>query len=177
MLTPSPLSNFFFFGLDRSGTSPSRDSVIMKDLRRQWELKLIESGALALGVEVDPNSQKYASRTADPVASIDGLTCCSYTLSLSLSLSRAMGKGPELAVKREEPSTSPRAAAPAAQAGSKRQKPSEEEAGGDGDAQGEGSQPPAKRVKSEVEAPSRPSRPMPTTMEAVEDIDLTDLDD
>ncbi|WZN66547.1 hypothetical protein HKI87_15g81140 [Chloropicon roscoffensis] len=122
-------------------------SVIMKDLRRQWELKLIESGALALGVEVDPNSQK------------------------------AMGKGPEVAVKREEPSTSPRAAAPAAQAGSKRQKPSEEEAGGDGDAQGEGSQPPAKRVKSEVEAPSRPSRPMPTTMEAVEDIDLADLDD
>ena len=88
-----------------------------------------------------------------------------------------MGKGPELAVKREEPSTSPRADAPAAQAGSKRQKPSEEEAGGDGDAQGEGSQPPAKRVKSEVEAPSRPSRPMPTTMEAVEDIDLADLDD
>ena len=175
LLTPSPLSNFIFFGLDRSCTSPSRDSVIMKDLRRQWELKLIESGALALGVEVDPNSQKYASRTADPDASIDGLTCCSYTLSLSLS--RAMGKGPELAVKREEASTSPRAAAPAAQAGSKRQKPSEEEAGGDGDAQGEGSQPPAKRVKSEVEAPSRPSRPMPTTMEAVEDIDLADLDD
>ena len=100
-----------------------------------------------------------------------------FLYSLSLSLSRAMGKGPELAVKREEASTSPRAAAPAAQAGSKRQKPSEEEAGGDGDAQGEGSQPPAKRVKSEVEAPSRPSRPMPTTMEAVEDIDLADLDD
>ena len=60
----------------------------MKDLRRQWELKLIESGALALGVEVDPNSQKYASRTADPNASIDGLTCCSYTLSLSLFLGR-----------------------------------------------------------------------------------------
>ena len=78
----------FFFGLDRSCTSPSRDSVIMKDLRRQWELKLIESGALALGVEVDPNSQKYASRTADPNASIDGLTCCSYTLSLSLFLGR-----------------------------------------------------------------------------------------
>ena len=84
----TPLSNFFFFGLDRSCTSPSRDSVIMKDLRRQWELKLIESGALALGVEVDPNSQKYASRTADPNASIDGLTCCSYTLSLSLFLGR-----------------------------------------------------------------------------------------
>ena len=83
LLTPSPLSNFFF--LD---TSPSRDSVIMKDLRRQWELKLIESGALALGVEVDPNSQKYASRTADPVASIDGLTLLFlYSLSLSLSLS------------------------------------------------------------------------------------------
>ena len=87
LLTPSPLSNFFFFWTRPIvHPSPSRDSVVMKDLRRQWELKLIESGALALGVEVDPNSQKYASRTADPNASIDGLTLLFlYSLSLSLS--------------------------------------------------------------------------------------------
>merc|ERR1712224_71812 len=31
---------------------------VLKELRRAWELKLIQSGALALGTEVDPNLQK-----------------------------------------------------------------------------------------------------------------------
>ena len=33
-------------------------AAVMKELRREWELKIIQSGALALGAEVDPSAQK-----------------------------------------------------------------------------------------------------------------------
>jgi hypothetical protein len=45
---------------------------VLKELRRAWELKLIQSGALALGTEVDPNLQKATSGSKLGVKLEDG---------------------------------------------------------------------------------------------------------
>ena len=79
---------------------------VLKELRREWELKLIQSGALALGAEVDPQAQnKPIGRTLQG----DG------TQSNQLALKKEEGEGDDETTQAEERGTAATAASAAAE--------------------------------------------------------------